>query len=67
MPSIFNVIRSAAALTIMLSTFDLICEENTVRLKWNWSLVVDRLKAKTEGSTLLTNFVYYESIKRDLN
>ena len=38
-PSIFNVILSAAALARMLPTFDLICEENVTRLKWNWSLV----------------------------
>ncbi len=38
-PSIFSVIHSPAALTRMLSIFDLSCEENTVHLKWNWSLV----------------------------
>ena len=35
--SIFNVIHSDAALTRMLPTFDLSCEENVTRLEWNWS------------------------------
>ena len=38
-PSIFSVIRSAATLTRMLPTFELSCEKNTTRLKWNWPLV----------------------------
>ncbi len=34
-PSIFNVIHSAAD----LSTLDLNCEEKDERWKWNWTLV----------------------------
>ena len=55
-PLIFSVIHSATTLTRMLSTFDLSCEEYVARLKWNWTLVL------TEEL-----FVYYESIKRELN
>ena len=49
-PSIFSVIHSAAALVRMLPTFDLNCEENTARLKWNWSLV-DYVKMMTDGKS----------------
>ena len=35
-PSIFDVIRRAAALARMLPTLDLSCEENAARRKWNW-------------------------------
>ena len=38
-PSIFNVIRSAAALARMLPTLDFSCEEKAARRKWNWPLV----------------------------
>ncbi len=34
-PSIFNVIHSAAVLVRMLPTLDLSCEEKTERRKWN--------------------------------
>jgi hypothetical protein len=34
-PSLFKVIRSAPALTRMLLTLDLICEENASRRKWS--------------------------------
>ena len=37
--SIFKIIRNVGALTRMLSTFDLRCEEKTEWRKWNWSLV----------------------------
>ncbi len=38
-PSIFNFIRSVAALARMLPTLDLSCEEKAERWKWNWPLV----------------------------
>ncbi len=34
-PSILRVIHKSGDLTRMMSTFDLMCEENTVCLKWN--------------------------------
>ncbi len=38
-PSTLRVILSAVGLARMFPTLDRNCEENTVRLKWNWSLV----------------------------
>ncbi len=35
--SIFKIIRNVTDFVRMLLTFDLSGEENTVRLKWNWS------------------------------
>ena len=37
--SIFKIIRNTTVLVRMLPSFDLICEEKSVRRKWNWSLV----------------------------
>ena len=51
-PSMFRLIRSAAALARMLPTFDLSFEENAARRKWNL--------------VCATVIVYYESLKREL-
>ena len=36
-PSIFKLIRKAAALSRVLPTFVFSCAENAARRKWNWS------------------------------
>ena len=49
MPSIFNIIRSAAALARMWPTLDLSCEENAARRKWKLVSLAELLKQQESG------------------
>ena len=56
-PSIVKLIRSSTDLARMFLTLDLSCEENFCLL----------LNDKSRRTSLLHLFVYYETIKRELN